>query len=93
LVTDFIIVFDARSPPSEDMLTLTSWNAWTRIVGESSATEIEATRMIDKWRRTPNSDTLLLEGIFRCDLHRRVSLLIELFTPNGPIKRSVPRIE
>lgn len=90
-VSNFIYLLDGCNGLQFNLLQRVHWNDWERIKGDCPTTESEVTQLIDAWRAKTTWQTRLLEARFQYNRQRRISLLMEIEAPDGPILRTIVR--
>jgi hypothetical protein len=92
-VADFILLLDGCNGLQFNPLQRVHWDKWERIKGDCPTTESEVTQLIDAWRARASWETRLMESRFYYNRQRRISPLMEIMTPDGPVLRTIVRVE
>ncbi|KAH6910885.1 hypothetical protein BKA70DRAFT_1268844 [Coprinopsis sp. MPI-PUGE-AT-0042] len=90
---NFILLLDGCSGVQFNLLQRVHLDEWEHISGDCPTTESEVTELINSWRAKSTSETQLMEARFQYDSQRRISLLMEVEVPDGPILRTVVRVQ
>ncbi|KAH6902413.1 hypothetical protein BKA70DRAFT_1306838, partial [Coprinopsis sp. MPI-PUGE-AT-0042] len=92
-VNDFILVFDGCWGVAPQALELARWDERESFGGDCPLLEAEFAQTIDRWRKTEEPTTRLMEAIFEYNAATRISLLMEIEIDKGRLLKTIVRFK